>query len=227
MRKCYIIEFDHLIGYEYGLELQKKAFDLVRNSDIDGIILVLQHKAVLTTGSSGGSENLLVSKETLNEMGIELYQSNRGGNVTYHGPGQMVVYPIMDLTKFQKDSHWYLRQLEEVIIKTLEKYGIPGGRKPKYTGAWIKDKKIAAIGVHVKKWITMHGFAFNISVKKSHFDLISPCGIKEFGIASLDDYIESVKYSEVLEVVRKKFEEVFDIELSKADKELLDTMNDM
>jgi lipoyl(octanoyl) transferase len=217
-----MIEFDHLIDYDYGIELQKKAFDLVRNSDIDCIILVLQHKSVLTTGSGGGNENLLVSKETLKEMGIDLYTTNRGGNVTYHGPGQMVAYPVMDLTKFKKDSHWYLRQLEEVVIQTMEKYGVTGGRKPKYTGVWVRDKKIAAIGVHVKKWITMHGFAFNLSVDKSHFDLINPCGIKEFGIASLDDYIENIRYSDVIDNVKSTFEEVFEMDLKDGLPNLLD-----
>ena len=146
-------------------------------------------------------------------MGIDLHTTNRGGNVTYHGPGQMVVYPVMDLTKFRKDSHWYLMQLEEVVIQTMEKYGVLGGRKPKYTGVWINGKKIAAIGVHLKKWITMHGFAFNLYVDKSHFDLINPCGIREYGITSFDDHIKDIKYTEVIDSVKSSFEEVFEIEL--------------
>lgn len=213
MRKYHFIEFESHIDYGHGVELQKKAFDLVRNSDIDGIVLALQHKAVLTTGSSGGSENLLVSRDVLRDMEIDVYESSWGGNVTYHGPGQLVVYPILDLTKLNKDLHWYLRQLEESVIRTLGRYSIEAGRKPEYTGVWINDRKIAAVGVHVKKWITMHGFAFNLTVDKSHFDLINPCGIKEYGIASLDDYIDEVDYREVLDCVRKSIGEVFEIDL--------------
>lgn len=221
MKKCYVLEYKKLIDYEEGLEIQKRAFDFVKENDIDGIILLLQHKPVFTTGSSGGNENMLVSKELLDEMGINIYQSSRGGNITFHGPGQMVAYPILDLSKFKKDLHWYLRQLEEVIIKAIETYGIEAGRKPKYTGVWIGNRKIAAIGVHVRKWITMHGFAFNITVNKDHFNLINPCGITEFGIASLDDYIKEIDYPEVLRIIKEKLEEVFDIKLIDSNIELL------
>lgn len=221
MKRCYVLEIKEPIDYEEGLEIQKRAFDFIKNNDIDGIILLLQHKPVFTTGSSGGNENMLASKVLLDEMGINIYQSSRGGNITYHGPGQMVAYPILDLQEFKKDLHWYLRQLEEVIIKTIETYGIEAGRKPKYTGVWIENRKIAAIGVHVRKWITMHGFALNITVNKDHFKLINPCGITEFGIASLDDYLNEIDYQEVSRIIKEKFEEVFDIKLIESSIDIL------
>lgn len=217
MAKCMVIKYDELVGYAQGLELQKKAFDFVHESeDIDGIILMLQHKKVFTTGRRGGSENIHISEEKLNELEIELFKSNRGGNVTFHGPGQLVVYPILKLSKFKKDIHWYVRNLEEVIIKTLETYNIKASRKEKYTGVWIENSKIAAIGVHVKKWITYHGFSFNIKVNKNYFKMINPCGITEYGIASLDDYVDA-KYEEVVERIKEQFINIFNMELIESE----------
>lgn len=216
MNNCYVIKIDKPVGYAEGLEIQQRTFNLVKEKQMDGIILFLQHKPVITIGSSGGKENLLVSKERLDALGIELFQTRRGGNITYHGQGQLVAYPILNLNKFKKDAHWYLRQLEEVIIRTLKTYGIIAGRKPKYTGVWVEDSKIAAIGVYVKRWITMHGFAFNLFVNKEHFSFINPCGITEFGVASLDDYIEEIDYDDVVNRVKNKFKEVFDMELTNS-----------
>jgi len=221
MKKCYLVEFDRLINYREGLEIQESAFNIVKESEIDGIILLLQHNPVFTIGRDGGENNILISRERINKLGIEIYETNRGGNVTYHGPGQLVAYPILNLKKIKKDVHWYIRQLEEVVIQTLKTYGIIAGRKDKYTGVWVGDTKITAIGVHVKRWITMHGFAFNICVNKDHFRLINPCGITEFGIASLNDFVEGVKYSDILMRIEKKFEEVFDIKLIKDNEKLL------
>lgn len=222
MRNCYAITIDKPVSYSEGLEMQQRAYDLVLENQIDGIILLLQHKPVFTTGSNGGTENLLITKEELNELGIDLYETNRGGNITYHGPGQLVVYPILDLSKFQKDVHWYLRQLEEVMIKTLSTYGITARRKQKYPGVWVGEKKITAIGVHVKKWITTHGLAFNISVNKEHFGLINPCGIVEYGIASLDDFFKEIEYSNALNKVKEKLMECFDMELTDTTLEELE-----
>ncbi|GAA0182083.1 lipoyl(octanoyl) transferase LipB [Clostridium sediminicola] len=216
MEKCYVIKFDRLIGYKEGLELQKRAFDLINDekNEMVGIILIMQHKTVFTIGRNGGKENLLISQEKLEEEGIELYDSSRGGNITYHGPGQLVAYPLLNLNRFKKDIHWYVRQLEEVVIRTLKTYGIEGGRKPKYPGVWVKDSKITAIGVKVRRWITMHGLAFNIFVNKEHFRFINPCGITEFGIASLDDFVQEVSYYQVEDRIVEKFKEVFEIELA-------------
>ena len=221
MRTCQIIAIDHPVSYADGLKIQQNAFEWVHENNADGIILLLKHKPVITIGKSGGRSNLLVTEEMLNEVGIELHESNRGGNITYHGPGQLVGYPILNLRKFKKDAHWYIRQLEEVIIRTLDGYGISSGRKSEYTGVWVQEKKIAAIGVSLKKWITGHGFALNIEVNKEHFNLINPCGITEFSVASLDDYIEGVDYSDVVKKVILSFQEVFEVELSDVELDIL------
>ncbi|WP_147565897.1 lipoyl(octanoyl) transferase LipB [Clostridium tyrobutyricum] len=213
MRTCYLTQFKNLTSYKYGLELQHKAFEFVVQNNIDGILLLLQHKPVITIGKSGGMDNLLVSKETLNRFGIELYKCSRGGNITYHGPGQLVVYPILNLNKFQKDAHWYLRQLETVVMNTVRSYGVKAGIKPKYTGVWVGNQKIAAIGVGIRKWITKHGFALNICVNKDHFKLITPCGISEFGICSLEDFVQNPSYDGIVSNIKRNFKEVFSTEL--------------
>jgi lipoyl(octanoyl) transferase len=213
LKSCYVTELRESISYKEGIELQKKAFDIVNAGKIDGILLLLQHKPVITIGKGGGKENLLVSREKLDELGVEIYETTRGGNITYHGPGQLVSYPILNLNKFNKDAHLYLRQLEEVIIRTLREYDINAGRKIKYTGVWVDDLKIAAIGVALRRWITKHGFSFNISVNKDHFALINPCGITSFGICSLEDFVTEVDYNEVIYNIKTKFQEVFHTEL--------------
>lgn len=222
MANCYVIEVDRLVSYEDGLELQQKAFNFVKKTEIDGVLLLLQHKPVITVGASGGKDNLLIPRENLEALGIDFYESKRGGNITYHGPGQLVGYPIMKLEKFNKDVHWYLNQLEEVIIETLKIYGINAGRKLKYTGVWVENSKIAAIGVYVKRWITMHGFSFNISINKSHFALINPCGITEFGVASLNDYLLEIDYNHIINSIKKSFEEVFNTNLITAKFDMIE-----
>jgi len=217
MRTCYVIQFDNPITYANGLKLQKQAYDIVRSGRVDGILLMLQHSPVFTVGSNGGMENLLVQRDVLSSMGIEICETSRGGNITYHGSGQLVVYPILNLNSFVKDTHWYLRQLETAVIKSLESVGLEGKRKEKYTGVWIGDKKIAAIGVHVKKWITMHGFSLNLHVNKAHFDLINPCGILEFGVASLNEYCEAVEDQMIIDKIREAFGYIFDMRLIQKD----------
>ncbi|WP_446896985.1 lipoyl(octanoyl) transferase LipB [Clostridium sp. LBM24168] len=213
MRRCYVTEFKKLIDYSEGIEIQQKAFDFVSKNNIDGILLLLQHKPVITIGKSGGDKNILVSRDELNNYGIELCHTSRGGNITYHGPGQLVGYPILNLNGFHKDAHLYLRQLEKVLINTVRECGINAGIKPKYTGVWVGDRKIAAIGVGIRKWITKHGFALNISVNKEHFKLIVPCGIREFGICSMNDFMEGIDYDNVVEIIQENFKKVFQTEL--------------
>lgn len=214
-RRCFVVNLKGLIGYGEGLVLQEKAFDKVVSGKADGILLLLEHKPVFTIGRSGGKENLLVDEKYLKTAGIELYETNRGGNITYHGPGQIVAYPIFNLSKWKKDLQWYVSCLEEVIIQVLKDYNIKAGRKPKYRGVWVADKKIAAIGIAAERWITMHGFAFNVKVDKSHFELINPCGIKEFSVASLDDYVEDVDFREVVKKVKEKFSLIFETNFKK------------
>lgn len=218
-RKCYYTVIDGLTSYERGLELQEKAKALVKDGVADCILILLQHSPVFSIGKAGGSENILMSEEFLKEKGIDIYRSDRGGNVTYHGPGQLVGYPIMNLKKFKTDVHWYFHQLEQILIDTLEENHIKGDRKEKYPGAWVGDRKIAAIGVHISRWITTHGFSFNIDVNTEHFSYINPCGIVEFGITSINEF-KKVEFETVLEEIKSNFEKIFEIELEKLENQL-------
>ena len=149
-------------------------------------------------------------------LGIEVYEIERGGDVTYHGPGQLTGYPIINLQNFRKDVHWYLRQLEEVIIRVLMEYGITGERIDGYTGVWVGDEKIAAIGISVRRWITFHGFAFNIHPDMSHFQMITPCGITDKGVTSLEKLLgHSVDIDKIADSIASVFAEVFDISATK------------
>lgn len=153
-------------------------------------LLWVEHPPVFTLGKSGKMEHLLVDKEALAEKGIEFYQTNRGGDITFHGPGQLVVYPIFDLDNFFTDIHKYLRFLEEAVIETLKEYGLNGSRSQGETGVWLEvgtpfARKICAMGVRASRWVTMHGLAFNINTDLSYFDHIVPCGIQGKGVTSL------------------------------------------
>lgn len=207
-----LIECNEFIKYKDGLQMQQDAFDQILNGEYDGILFVLEHYPVYTIGTSGGWENLLCSRNDLAKQGIDIVEINRGGNITYHGPGQIVAYPIFNLSKLKRDSHWYMGSLEQTVINVLGEYGIEGSRKPEYRGVWIKDKKISAIGVRFKKWITSHGLSFNINVNKKYFNQINPCGITEFGIISLEDYVKHVDITDVKQKLIKSFEDVFDIQ---------------
>ena len=216
--KCYYTIINGLTSYETGIEIQSRAKDLVMSGHADCILILLQHSPVFSVGKAGGAENILMSESFLKEMGIEVHKSDRGGNVTYHGPGQIVGYPIMNLKKFKPDVHWYFDKLEQVLIDTLKDNGLVGERKVKYPGAWVGDKKIAAIGVHISKWITTHGFSINISVNKEHFKYINPCGILEFGITSLDE-ICNIEFDQVELQLKDNFARIFGIELVRRNLE--------
>ncbi|HOV79052.1 MAG TPA: lipoyl(octanoyl) transferase LipB [Bacillota bacterium] len=213
MRKCHVVELD-TVPYLQGLEVQKKVFDKVKNDGLSGVFIMLRHHPVVTVGRAGGWENMLIPREEFTRRGIEVYETNRGGNITYHGPGQLVGYPVLNLNHWQKDVHWYVRNIEQVIINTLKGYGVEAGRKPEYTGVWVGDKKITAIGISVKNWITMHGFAFQVKAQDIHnFTLINPCGITEFGVVALDELAGGIDFPDVAAAVKKNFSEVFDCEL--------------
>jgi lipoyl(octanoyl) transferase len=184
MRRCLLLQ-PGLVSYDTGLILQNEARLLVEAGRYDGILILLEHPPVITIGRGGGDENLVAHPAWLKARGIALAHTDRGGNVTGHNPGQLVGYPIFDLAKWQPDVHWFVRNLEEALIRTLAGYGLAAGRKAKYTGVWLADEKIAAIGISVRRWITGHGFALNIANDLSLFDAIVPCGIREFGVTSL------------------------------------------
>ena len=180
-----------LIDYKEAWDLQKSIFDLRYNKKISDVILLLEHPHTYTLGKVADKNNLVGSDEYLSQNHISVYDIDRGGDITYHGPGQIVGYPIISLTEWQQDTHKYLRSLEEVIIKVCAEYGITGGREPKYTGVWIEDRKIAAIGIKVSRWITMHGFAFNANTDLSLFNGIIPCGISDKAVTSLKKELNS------------------------------------
>jgi lipoyl(octanoyl) transferase len=183
-------------------------------------LLFVEHPPVFTLGKSGNIDNVLLSEERLKQRGIEFYRTNRGGDITFHGPQQIVGYPILDLEKFDTDIGHYLRNLEEIIILALAEYGIAAGRSKGETGVWIdpdikgKERKICAIGVRCSRWITMHGFAFNVNTDLNYFNLIIPCGIQNKQVTSLKKELgKEINFEEVKEKVKNNFQKVFDVEL--------------
>jgi len=183
-------------------------------------LLFVEHPPVYTLGKSGHMENVLIGAEQMEERGVQFFRSNRGGDITFHGPGQLVGYPILDLERFYTDIGRYLRNLEEVGIRVLADYGIVGGRSSGETGVWIgpdergKARKICAIGVRCSRWVTMHGFAFNVSTDLSYFGDIIPCGIADKEATSLEKELgRKVGLEEVKERWKRHFEEVFEAEL--------------
>jgi lipoyl(octanoyl) transferase len=174
------------IAYADALELQNELVAQRRAGEIPDTLLLLEHPHVITLGSGSHAENVLVSPEERAERGIELFETGRGGDVTYHGPGQLVGYPILDLKPDRQDLHRYLRDLEEVLIGVLGEFGLRGSRKEGLTGVWVDDRKLAAIGVRVSSgWITSHGFALNVTTDLSFFGAIVPCGIRDHGVGSI------------------------------------------
>jgi lipoyl(octanoyl) transferase len=183
-------------------------------------LLFVEHPPVYTLGKSGKIEHVLINEKQREEKGIEFYQTNRGGDITFHGPQQIVGYPILDLEKFYTDIGRYLRDLEEVIILTLAEYGIESGRSKGETGVWIdadikgKERKICAMGVRCSRWITMHGFAFNVNTDLDYFNYIIPCGIQNKKVTSLKKELgREVDMDEVKEKIKRNFEKVFNVEL--------------
>ena len=178
------------VGYGDALEIQAGLVAQRRAGEIPDTLLLLEHPHVITLGSGAHEENVLVSAEERAARGIELFETGRGGDVTYHGPGQLVGYPILDLKPDRQDLHRYLRDLEEMLIGVLGEFGLEGSRKEGLTGAWVDDRKVAAIGVRVSSgWITSHGFALNVSTDLSFFGAIVPCGIRDHGVGSISEEV--------------------------------------
>jgi lipoyl(octanoyl) transferase len=181
---------------------------------------MVEHPPVLTLGKSGHMENILLSAAELKNRGIEFYNTNRGGDITFHGPGQIVGYPILDLEKYYTDIGRYLRNLEDIIILTLAEYGLKGERSPGETGVWLdsmvagSERKICAMGVRCSRWVTMHGFAFNVNTNLEYFEHIIPCGIRHKTVTSLQKELGfELSLEEVKEKVKANFEKVFNCEL--------------
>lgn len=183
-------------------------------------LLFVEHSPVYTLGKSGNANNVLISEADRIQRGIEYFHINRGGDITFHGPAQLVGYPILDLEQFKTDLGWFLRSLEEVIILTMAEYGLKGERSQGETGVWLdasikgKERKICAMGIKCSRWITMHGFAFNVNTDLGYFDLIVPCGIENKQVTSLQKELgHEVPFGEVMEKVQKNFAKVFNCKL--------------
>jgi lipoyl(octanoyl) transferase len=176
MSKCEVRDLG-LIGYAEGAEIQQKLVEQRKRGEICDQLLFVEHPHVITLGRNGHMENLLAGDEHLRRAGISFHQSNRGGDITYHGPGQIVGYPIVDLRDWKRDVVAYVRTLEQVIIGALQQFGIQGDRLEGCTGVWVDGRKVAAIGIHISRWVTSHGFALNVSTDLSYFQYIVPCGL--------------------------------------------------
>jgi lipoyl(octanoyl) transferase len=202
-----------LMPYADALDLQRALVEQRRAGEIPDTLLLLEHPHVVTLGvkARGNLSNVVVPREELLARGVELFDTGRGGDVTYHGPGQLVGYPIVDLRPDRCDVHRYVRDLEEVLIRVAADYGFTAARVAGYSGAWVKDEKLAAIGVRISRWITSHGFALNVNTDLDFFNLIVPCGIADKGVTSLARLRGGpVSMDEVMTRTAERFAEVFD-----------------
>lgn len=200
------------VAYGEALELQTRLVSDRKAGHIPDQLLLLQHPAVITLGVSARSSraHVVAAPDALGRQGIEVHETGRGGDVTYHGPGQLVGYPIVDLRPDRCDVHRYVRDLEEVLIGVAARFGVAARRVDRLTGVWVGNQKLAAIGVRISRWVTSHGFAFNVTTDLSHFDLIVPCGIRDKGVTSLERLLDRpVAMPEVEDAVVEEFASVF------------------
>jgi lipoyl(octanoyl) transferase len=205
-----------LTPYRQAWELQREIFRGVVAGEQDDTLILVEHPHVYTFGRGADMSNFLLSDERLREIGAEKFEIERGGDVTYHGPGQLVGYPILNLAHFKEDLGWYLRALEETIIEVLRTFGVEGFRIPGRTGAWVgeagREEKICAIGVHASRWCTMHGFAFNVNTDLTYFEHIVPCGIADRGVTSLETLLgKTIPMHEAIGRYVEAFESVFSV----------------
>ena len=228
MRKCQVRELGR-IGYGRGLELQQELIAARKEGRVPDQLLLLEHSHVITMGRNGRQENLLASAEILERAGIEFFPADRGGDITYHGPGQIVGYPILQLAEIRRDVVWYVRQLEEAMIQASAAFGVTAFRVPGRTGVWVQpsagesglvpfEEKLGAIGVHISRWVTSHGFAYNVSSDLRYFDLIVPCGIAGRRATSLEKVLgRRVITSEVIPHLTAALGRALGLEMAPAD----------
>jgi lipoyl(octanoyl) transferase len=212
-RRTLIVRRIGRIGYADGVELQKTLVQQRVAGEIDDTLLFVEHPPVITLGvkTRGNIANVRADAAALAAQGVEVHESGRGGDVTFHGPGQLVGYPIIDLKPDRQDVHRYVRDLEEVLIRTAADFGIEAGRVKGFSGAWVGDLKLAAIGVRISRWVTSHGFALNVTTDLAGFDLIVPCGITDRGVTSLSALLgRDVALADVERSVVTHFAAVFD-----------------
>ncbi len=196
--------------YKEVWDLQKETHLNKQKGTSDDVVYIVEHNHVYTLGKTGSRDHILISDEEMKHKGISYYEIDRGGDITYHGPGQLVVYPILDLNNYYKDTHRYLRELEETVILTLKDLGIEAHREEEFTGVWVGEEKICAIGIKVSRWITMHGIAFNINTDLGYFDKIIPCGIFHKGVTSVEKITgNKADIEKIKEIYIKNFNKVF------------------
>jgi lipoyl(octanoyl) transferase len=244
VKTCLIVDLG-LIGYAEAYALQKRIVVARKAEAIQDMLLLCEHPHVITQGRNGKREHLLVSEHVLRQRNVEFYETSRGGDITYHGPGQLVGYPILNLGEIRKDVVWYVRMLEEAMIRTTAEFGISAIREPGKTGIWVavEDKnftqspqrtqsreeigtaateKLGAIGVHISRWVTSHGFAYNVATDLRNFDLIVPCGIAGRKAASLEKLLDrAVSMNEVALRIARHFGDVFGLEMRAGSREEL------
>ena len=228
MNNCRTIDLGR-IAYGEAVALQQRLIVARRNGTIPDLLLFCEHPHVITLGRNGKRENLHVSEDVLREKGVEFHRTNRGGDITYHGPGQVVAYPILDLNGIRRDVVWYVRQLEQSMIEATAAFGVRAFRIPGCTGVWVDGndskhanssghEKLASIGVHISRWVTSHGFAYNVSTDLSFFDLITPCGIVGCRAASLENLLGiPVMRADAIAGLSQGFSNTFELELVPAD----------
>jgi len=215
LNTIHIIQSD-LSDFSQIWDLQRELLEKVTLSRSENYLIITEHNPVITIGKSGNIKNLLADESYLESKGIEIIKIDRGGDITFHGPGQLVFYPILNLSAFEEDVHWYLRKLEEIIIKTLVDFGIEGKRIPGLTGVWVGDNKICAIGVKVTRWVSMHGFALNLSTDLNYFKHIVPCGIPDKGITSiLKETGNNPDKNDVIKVLCSNFGKILNVKIEK------------
>ncbi len=202
------------LDYQRALDLQMRICASLKLGCGPDVLLLLEHPPTITLGRNGKWHNLLVSEEALRARGVERFETDRGGDITFHGPGQIVGYPLLKLESSERDVHRYMRNLEECLIRTLQAFGIDSGRDGRYTGVWTDQGKVAAMGVHISRWITRHGFALNVNTDLGYYDLIVPCGIAGRQVTSMERLLSRpVDLGEVVNRLAIEFASVFDREL--------------
>ncbi len=208
------------VDYAAMLDRQRMVHGAVASGDMPSTLFLLEHTPTITLGRSALAEHVLCNSEGLAEAGVNLITTDRGGDVTYHGPGQLVAYPVFDLNQWQPSVDWYLRTLEETVIHVLASYGLKGERLSGYTGVWVNGAKVAAIGIAIKHWVAWHGFALNVNPNMAHWRLIIPCGIKNRPVTSLAELLpEPPPLEEVAVRCVAAFREVFDCEITETSLE--------
>lgn len=201
--------------YAEALALQQSLHDARKRNEVPDTLLLLEHPHVITLGRAANRANILADEQTRAEKSVELFETGRGGDVTYHGPGQLVGYPIISLAPDRQDVRRYVRDIQEVLVRTARDFGVEAEpRGGEFVGVWVGDEKLAAIGIRISRWVTMHGFAFNIATDLEYFNLIVPCGIADHGVTSLKKILgETISLEAVAESVRKHFGDIFQREI--------------